>query len=375
VQEALRSLKAKLLQYREIPETGLALFCGVLIDQEGKERKIVADLQPLRPLPHSMYKCDSKFHTEHLRAQLVDDTSYGFIVIDGSCASFHRLTGDTKETLFKKDVHLPKKHGRGGQSQNRFARIREEKRDWYTSEIAAFATKYFIDLDSNKVNVKHLVLSGSANLKNELYKKLDPRVQKAIVARYDVQYSGEAGFQQTLVLCEGELLNCRYIFEKNLVGKFFKMLTDSNGNATYGVEQVIYALEAGVVETLILWTELPIVRYVLENTATADPAQDRKVLYCLPEDIGKHLQKVNIDDSVPGHQRVLEIASSVPLLDWILELYKDFGSELQVISGNSSLSAQFVEGFGGIGAILRYPIEMPSAIDQGSEDEEYSYHY
>jgi len=373
VQEALRSIKAKLLQYREVPPTGLALFCGVFIDQEGKEHKIVADIQPLRPLPHSLYQCDSRFHTESLRAQLVDDTCYGFIVIDGSCASFHLLTGDTKQTIFKKDVQLPKKHGRGGQSQNRFARIRMEKRDWYTTDIAELATKYFINPETNKVNVKHLVVSGSANLKNEMLKKLDPRVQKAVVRTYDVQYSGEAGFQQTLVLCEDELLNCRYVFEKTLVAKFFKTLTDDLRMSTYGIDQVIYALEAGAVETLIVWTELPIIRYELSNSLVPNP-ENTKIIFALPSSVGSILQRVN-ETTDTAHQ--WELVSKTPLLDWLLESYQDFGSDLQVISGNSSLASQFVEAFSGVAALLRYPVDIPTCLDEmaDSEEGEYSFDY
>jgi peptide chain release factor subunit 1 len=59
----------------------VAIFCGSYTDSEGKEKKIMADIQPLRMLPHSVYKCDSRFHTELLREQLADDTRYGFIVM------------------------------------------------------------------------------------------------------------------------------------------------------------------------------------------------------------------------------------------------------------------------------------------------------
>jgi peptide chain release factor subunit 1 len=37
-------------------------------------------------------------------------------------------------------VQLPKKHGRGGQSSVRFARIREEKRHAYVKKVAELAT-------------------------------------------------------------------------------------------------------------------------------------------------------------------------------------------------------------------------------------------
>jgi peptide subunit release factor 1 (eRF1) len=45
------------------------------------------------------------------------------------------------EIFFKKiTVELPKKHGRGGQSANRFARLREEKRHTYVGRVSELAT-------------------------------------------------------------------------------------------------------------------------------------------------------------------------------------------------------------------------------------------
>lgn len=350
-------MKAKLALYKDIPENGLALFCGCFIDQEGKERKIIADIEPLRLLPHSVYKCDSRFHTEILRAQLSDDSRYGFIIIDGSCASFHLLIGDTRETIFKKEVQLPPKHGRGGQSQNRFARLRVEKRDWYTSEIAEVAIKHFIDLDTNKVNVKGLIVAGSASIKVDLIKKLDPRISRAILKTYDIQYNGEAGFSQTLILCEEELSNCRYTFERVLLGKFFAAISSNEGLYCISAVDSIYALEAGAVETLIVCGDLEVTRYQLLHTATGA----KKIMYHLPA------------TETPEW----EVTSSELLLDWILEHYKEFGSELQVVTATSTLGAQFSQGFGGIGAILRYKLEVPNseAEEQGEGSEEYDYEY
>jgi len=358
----LRSLKAKLGQYKEIPPTGLALFCGAYTDPEGKERKLLAEVVPLRVLSHSIYKCDSRFHTELLRAQLADESRYGFIVIDGSCASFHLLVGDTKETIFKKEVSLPKKHGRGGQSQNRFARIREEKRDWYTTDIADLANKHFIDLETNKINVKGLIVSGSASLKVEMMKKLDPRVARAILHTYDIQYSGEAGFNQTLILCEADLADCRYTFERGLLGKYFTTIAGSDGLYTHSPADTIYALEAGAVETLIVWNELSIVRSVLAQPSTGVT----RVVY--------HDNSRSLDLGEADAENSWQVQSSLPLLDWILEHYKEFGSELQIVSGSSTLGAQFCSGFGGVGALLRYPVEIPATL-QGNESEEEEYEY
>jgi len=337
----------------------LALFCGSFTDPEGKERKIIAGVEPLRLLPHSVYKCDSRFHTELLHAQLTDDSRWGFIVIDGASASFHLLVGDSKETIYKKEVQLPKKHGRGGQSQNRFARIRVEKRDWYTTEIAEAANSHFIDLETNKVNVKALIVSGSASLKLDVIKKLDPRVSRAILKTYDVQYGGEAGFAQTLILCEEDLVNCRYTFERALLGKFFEAISDDQGLYSFCPSDTIYALEAGAVETIIVCSDLSITRYEMKNTSTGAT----KITFNLP------------DGEMEEQGKEWEVKSKEPLLDWLLENYKDFGSELQVVSGNSTLGAQFSQGFGGIGAVLRYTLEMPTQDGDGQDSSESSYEY
>lgn len=63
-------------------------------------------------------------------------------------------------------VDLPKKHGRGGQSALRFARLRLEKRHNYLRKVAEMSVTMFIT--DNKPNIRGLVLCGSAEFKNDL---------------------------------------------------------------------------------------------------------------------------------------------------------------------------------------------------------------
>ena len=49
--------------------------------------------------------------------------------------------------LHKFSVDLPKKHGRGGQSALRFARLRLEKRHNYVRKVAEVSTQMFISND------------------------------------------------------------------------------------------------------------------------------------------------------------------------------------------------------------------------------------
>jgi len=149
-----------------VPPNGLVIYCGTIVTEEGKEKKVNIDFEPFKPINTSLYLCDNKFHTEALTALLADDNKFGFIVMDGNGALFGTLQGNTREVLHKFTVDLPKKHGRGGQSALRFARLRMEKRHNYVRKVAEVATQLFITND--KPNIAGLILAGSADFKTEL---------------------------------------------------------------------------------------------------------------------------------------------------------------------------------------------------------------
>lgn len=87
--------------------------------------------------------------------------------MDGNGALFGTLQGNSREVLTKFSVDLPKKHGRGGQSALRFARLRMEKRHNYVRKVAETAVQCFITDD--KVNVSGIILAGLADFKTELH--------------------------------------------------------------------------------------------------------------------------------------------------------------------------------------------------------------
>ncbi|KAJ3317399.1 Electron transfer flavoprotein alpha-subunit [Gonapodya sp. JEL0774] len=151
----------------KVPETGIAVFCGTAIGADGKSKKVNAVYEPYgKPFTYPLYYCDSKFHTAPLLDLLEPTTKFGFIVVDGHGALFATVAGSTRTILHKFSVDLPKKHGRGGQSAQRFGRIREEKRHNYIHKCAEVAAQVF--LEGEKVGVEGLVVAGSAELKTEL---------------------------------------------------------------------------------------------------------------------------------------------------------------------------------------------------------------
>ncbi|CAG0879930.1 unnamed protein product [Darwinula stevensoni] len=346
---AITSVQHRLKLYTKVPANGLVIYCGTIITEEGKEKKVNIDFEPFKPINTSLYLCDNKFHTEALNALLADDNKFGFIVMDGNGTLFGTLQGNTREVLHKFTVDLPKKHGRGGQSALRFARLRMEKRHNYVRKVAEVATQLFITND--KANITGLVLAGSADFKTELSQSdmFDPRLQAKVIKIVDISYGGENGFNQAIELASGSLANVKFIQEKKLIGRYFDEISQDTGKYCFGVEDTLKALELGAVETLICWENLDITRFVLKNHQTGE----EKVLHLNPE---QEKDKTHFTDKETGVE--LELIECMALLEWLANNYKNFGATLEIITDRSQEGSQFVRGFGGIGGILRYKVDF-----------------
>lgn len=47
-----------------VPPNGLVVYCGTIVTDDGKEKKVNIDFEPFKPINTSLYLCDNKFHTE-----------------------------------------------------------------------------------------------------------------------------------------------------------------------------------------------------------------------------------------------------------------------------------------------------------------------
>ncbi|KAF6010606.1 Polypeptide release factor (eRF1) in translation termination [Brettanomyces bruxellensis] len=357
VLSAITSTQQKLKLYSTVPKNGLVIYCGEVLTSEGKEKKLTISFEPFKPINTSLYLCDNKFHTEPLSELLESDDKFGFIIMDGNGALFGTVSGNTREVLHKFTVDLPKKHGRGGQSAVRFARLRMEKRHNYIRKVAEVAVQNFITND--KVNVAGLILAGSADFKNELNRSdlFDPRLQDKVIKIVDVSYGGENGFNQAIELSAETLSNVKFIQEKKLINSFFDEISQDTGKFCYGIDDTLKALELGACDVIIVWEGLTTVRYTLKN------ADGEEVIKNINPDTPKDEFLKDSDGSE------MEIVSEKPFLEWLAESYKDYGTTLEFVTDRSSEGAQFVKGFGGIGAMLRYKVNFEQLI---SDDEYYS---
>lgn len=354
VLSAITSAQQRLKLYNKVPPNGLVLYTGNIMTDDGKEKKVTMDFEPFKPINTSLYLCDNKFHTEALNELLESDNRYGFIIMDGNGSLFGALSGNSREILHKFTVDLPKKHGRGGQSALRFARLRMEKRHNYVRKVAELAVQFFITND--KVNCSGLVLAGSADFKTELSQSdmFDQRLQAAILGVVDVSYGGENGFNQAIELSSEMLSNVKFVQEKKLIGKFFEEISQDTNKYTFGLKDTLMCLDMGAVETLLVWEVLDYDRYEF----TKDGKTEIKYLTSEQAKDTSHFK-----DKETGAE--LELVEKQPLLEWLAANYKKFGCTLEFITNKSDVGSQFCRGFGGIGGILRYQVNLGELDEPG----------
>mmetsp|Transcript_14316 Transcript_14316/g.31152 ORF Transcript_14316/g.31152 Transcript_14316/m.31152 type:complete len:459 (-) Transcript_14316:350-1726(-) len=347
---AITSTQQRLKLYNKCPKNGLVMYCGTVMTDEGKEKKVNIDFEPFKCINTSLYLCDNKFHTEDLNELLMDDEAFGFIVMDGNGSLYGTVQGSAKEVLHKFSVDLPKKHGRGGQSALRFARLRLEKRHNYVRKVAELATQLFVP-NGQTPNIQGLVLAGSADFKSELMRSdlFDQRLSKIVIKMVDVSYGGENGFNQAIEYSADTLGSVKLMKEKKLLQNYMDEISQDTGKFCFMVEDTLKALELGAVENLIVWENLEINRYVLRNSSSSD----ERIVHLNPE---QEKNESFFHDPESGVE--LEVVEKESMVEWLANHFKDYGCKLEFVTDRSGEGTQFVKGFGGIGGILRWKVDF-----------------
>lgn len=297
-----------------------------------------------------------------LKELLDDDTRFGFIIMDGNGTLFGALSGNTREIIHKFSVELPKKHGRGGQSALRFARLRLEKRHNYVTKVAEMSAQVFITND--KCNCSGLVVAGSAEFKTVLVEaeRFDQRLAAKVLLVVDVSYGGENGFNQAIELAAEALGNVKFVHEKKIIQKYFDEISQDTGKYCFGIDDTIKCLESGAVDLLLVWENLDHIRMTLKSVH-ADGVEEVVVLSPAQVKDPKHYR----DEE---HNCEKEVIDKMELVEWLSSNYQKFGCKLEFVTNKSQEGSQFCKGFGGVGGFLRYRCDfLQTDVFEGMEKE------
>ncbi|MFB6094574.1 MAG: peptide chain release factor aRF-1 [Halanaeroarchaeum sp.] len=341
VQDALSSIKARLKYYEEPPENGMVLFSGA-VDAGGGQTEMVTEVleNPPQEIQSFRYHCDSEFLTEPLEHMLTDKGLYGLVVLDRREANVGWLKGKRVEPVKSATSLVPGKQRKGGQSAQRFARLRLEAIDNFYQEVAGMANDLFVperhDLDG-------VLVGGPSPTKDEFLDGdyLHHELQDKVLGKFDVSYTDESGLYDLVDAGQEALADAELMDDKEDMQTFFEELHEGE-LATYGFETTRRNLVMGSVETLLLSEDL----------------REDVVTYECPND-HEERELVESRHDTPEHEceecgESAEAVAREDVIEHLMNIADERGTETHFISTDFEKGEQLLTAFGGIGGILRY---------------------
>ena len=351
VQDAIVKTQQRLKLFKKVPKSGLVIFCGAIPQNgAGSERIETYVIIPLEPISIYLYRCDSRFHMEHLQELLREKETYGILLIDASAATFATLQGRRLEIIRQETSGVPGKTRAGGQSARRFERLREMRLQEYFRRVGEHANELFLSIE----DLKGLIVGGPGPTKYDFDKGdyLNYVLKNKIIDIIDTAYVNEQGVKEIVDKAPEIMRKIRYIEEKEVMQRFLYEIGHDTGLATYGEEEVRKALETGAVKTLLLSEGLDISRVTVKCNACGYEEQrtlKSQTLTSFEQNlVGKPCPKCKAP--------ALNIANTQDLIENFAEPAEQANTELEMISDETEEGQMLKKSFGGIAAILRFKL-------------------
>ncbi|MEM2263114.1 MAG: peptide chain release factor aRF-1 [Candidatus Bathyarchaeia archaeon] len=352
VQDAIVKVQQRLKLFKETPENGLVIFCGAVPQNgAGSEKIETYVIIPPEPINIYLYRCDSRFHTEHLQELLREKEAYGILLIDATAATIAVLQGRRLEIVREVTSGVPGKTRAGGQSARRFERLREMRLQEYFRRVGEHANEAFLPIE----NLKGIIIGGPGPTKYDFEKGdyLNYQLKEKIIDIVDTAYVDEQGVKEVVEKAPEIMRKIRYIEERQIMQQFLYEIGHDTGLATYGEEAVRKALEAGAVKTLLLSEGLDIARVKIKCSACGYEEQQTV----------KGPMLISFEQSLVGKPCPKCKAPSLSIVDK-QELIEDFAqlaeytnAEVEIISDETEEGQMLKNSFGGIAAILRFKLQ------------------
>ena len=350
---AIESLMGRVRQFKEPPKNGVAFFVGSKAVGADKSVPVTFIVEPPEPLNTYLYRCDSTFFLDPLLDMIHEPELWGLIVIDRAEVTLGFLRGKRIEALRNKQSQVPSKHGRGGQSQHRFERLIEHAAHDFFVRVGEIANELFLP----KKDVLKGILVGGPGATKEFFVKegfLHYELQQKVVQPlFDTGYTDEYGLKELVEKATQTLHGLEIHDEKRLVQRFLNEVRKSEaGLAAYGEAEVQGALEAGAVDTLLVSEGLRKMRVHFKCNSTGD-----EFTRTLPD---AEVDKVVAAPCPKCGGAPPEIVSEEDYVEQLFRRAADSNATVRLVSAESEEGEMLSKAFGGVAAILRYPMPRGS---------------
>ena len=351
VQEAIVKVQQRLKLFKDPGEKGIVIFAGA-IPQEGggpgSERMETYVITPPDPIKIYLYRCDSRFHTEHLQEMLREKEAFGILLIDASDATIATLQGKRMEIVRQMYSGVTGKTRAGGQSARRYERLRDMQLNEYFARVGRHADETFLPME----NLKGIILAGPGPTKYDFEKGdyLNYQLKNKILEVVDTAYVEEQGVKEVVEKAPEIMRKVRYIEEKQIMQQFLYDVGHDTGLITYGEAEVRRALEAGAVKILLLSESSDLLRVTVKCSACG--YQENQTVKS--PNLGNFEQGL-IGKPCPKCQAPsLSVVDKMDLVDDLAQMAEYSNVQVEMISTETEEGQMLKNAFGGIAAILRF---------------------
>ncbi len=338
---ALSKIANALKYFNQTPKNGMVIFAGNVSEKEGSQDIRIWKIEPPDPINVKLYRCDQVFVTDILESLLESKDVYGIISLDRQEAAIGFLKGKRIEMIKRIESLVPGKTAKGGQSAQRFMRVREGLLNAYLKELGETAKSIFEGVE----NLKGIIIGGPGPLKQEFYdgNYLPENLKRKVLGLVDTGYAGEPGLKEAIERGEELIRESEYLKEKKVVNEFFSMLNKNEALVRYGFDDVMEALEQGAVGKLLISGNADFEG--IKAKCNACGGEFYRIIR-KGESISLRCPFCGSDEVSYEKEHYLKL---------IKEQANLYGTEVYVISDESPEGKQFCM-FSGIGAILRYKL-------------------
>ena len=255
VSDNLNAILGELTKVKKLPENGIAFFFGIE-ESGGTGQEIREIVVPFTPISQFIYTCGREFVTEELENITRPKSLVVIVLIEGGKVTVGYLRGKHMELIRDEDFFIIGKTRAGGQSAKRYMRLREEKMMEFFKFVGRLLNKLLLD---DLENVDAIVLGGNTIRCQEFLEKgdLDYRLREKVAETIiSVSIIDETGLYQAMKEASRILRETEIYAERQAWDAFMEDLMKGLNTVTYGKNEVMEALQAGRVSTLLITEEL-----------------------------------------------------------------------------------------------------------------------
>lgn len=212
-------------------------------------------IDPPKKITKNNYRCDTNFNLDSLINMYNKETKFGVVLISGKEYYIYHLIKSGNhidyKILYKHSVYLTSQTRAGGQSAQRYGRIRDGQRKSYIKDISQKMVDIFST--NNICNVNSIILAGPAELKLDVFNNniVNKIFKNKIIKILDTDTINETTILYVYKKCIDVLLDNHHKESFTLLNKIENMIEIADDKLVFG-KDIQYYMKNYMLDKLLI---------------------------------------------------------------------------------------------------------------------------